>query len=73
LSVFVNKASDEDLEQLSKPDTFCVEMLKIERYKERVDNMLFRATFAEKHQQLSRVSSMLADKLRRTLKSFLFL
>lgn len=57
LSVFVNKASDEDLEQLSKPDTFCVEMLKIERYKERVDNMLFRATFAEKHQQLSRVSS----------------
>ncbi|KAG2196955.1 hypothetical protein INT46_008126 [Mucor plumbeus] len=54
LSVFVNKASEEDLEQLSKPDTFCVEMLKIERYKERVDNMLFRATFAEKHQQLSR-------------------
>ncbi|KAL9555089.1 hypothetical protein MBANPS3_002512 [Mucor bainieri] len=54
LSVFVNKASEDDLEQLSKPDTFCVEMLKIERYKERVDNMLFRATFAEKHQQLSR-------------------
>lgn len=73
LSVFVNKASDEDLEQLSKPDTFCVEMLKIERYKERVDNMLFRATFAEKHQQLSRVSSKLVDKLGRILKLFLFL
>jgi hypothetical protein len=31
-------------------------MMEIDRYKERVDNMLFRATFAEKHQQLSRVS-----------------
>lgn len=31
-------------------------MMKIDRYKERVDNMLFRATFAEKHHQLSRVS-----------------
>lgn len=62
LSVFVNKASDEDLEQLSKPDTFCVEMLKIERYKERVDNMLFRATFAEKHQQLSRVSQSIFNR-----------
>lgn len=56
LSVFVKSASDEDLEALSAPDTFCVEMLKIDRYKERVENMLFRATFAEKHQQLSRVS-----------------
>ncbi|KAL7308771.1 hypothetical protein PS15m_011936 [Mucor circinelloides] len=61
LSVFVNKASDEDLEQLSKPDTFCVEMLKIERYKERVENMLFRATFAEKHQQLSRNMSAVLE------------
>ncbi|KAI9254347.1 hypothetical protein EDC94DRAFT_618559 [Helicostylum pulchrum] len=60
LSVFVKSASDEDLEQLSKPDTFCYEMMKIDRYKERVDNMLFRATFAEKHQQLSRnMSSVL--------------
>ncbi|KAI8095753.1 hypothetical protein BDF21DRAFT_374116 [Thamnidium elegans] len=60
LSVFVKSASDEDLEQLSKPDTFCCEMMKIDRYKERVDNMLFRATFAEKHQQLSRnMSSVL--------------
>lgn len=31
-------------------------MMKIERYKERVDNMMFRASFTEKHQQLSRVS-----------------
>ncbi|KAI9476486.1 MAG: hypothetical protein EXX96DRAFT_485807 [Benjaminiella poitrasii] len=53
LSVFVKSASEEELEQLSKPDTFCVEMMKIDRYKERVDNMLFRATFADKHQQLS--------------------
>lgn len=30
--------------------------MKIDRYKERVDNMLFRATFEEKHLQLSRVS-----------------
>lgn len=30
--------------------------MKIDRYKERVDNMLFRATFEEKHQQLSKVS-----------------
>lgn len=60
LSVFVKSASDEDLEQLSKPDSFCVEMMKIERYKERVDNMLFRASFTEKHQQLSRnMSSVL--------------
>lgn len=33
-------------------------MMKIDRYKERVDNMLFRASFEEKHQQLSRVSRM---------------
>jgi cytokinesis protein len=26
LSVFVKSASEEDLEQLSKPDTFCVEV-----------------------------------------------
>jgi cytokinesis protein len=55
LAAFVK--SDEDLESLSAPDSFCVEMLKIDRYKERVENMLFRATFAEKHQQLSRVST----------------
>lgn len=55
LSVFVKSASEEDLEQLSRPDAFCAELLKIDRYKERVDNMLFRATFTEKHQQLSRV------------------
>lgn len=34
-----------------------MQMMKIERYKERVDNMLFRASFTEKHQQLSRVNS----------------
>lgn len=27
LSVFVKSASDEDLEQLSKPDAFCVEVI----------------------------------------------
>lgn len=27
LSVFVKSASDEDLEQLSKPDSFCVEVM----------------------------------------------
>lgn len=29
LSVFVKSASDEDLEQLSKPDSFCVEVINI--------------------------------------------
>ncbi|KAG1453587.1 hypothetical protein G6F56_007531 [Rhizopus delemar] len=53
LSVFVKSASDEELEQLSPPDTFCVEMMKIDRYKERIDNMLFRATFPERQQRLS--------------------
>ncbi|KAI8145922.1 hypothetical protein BJV82DRAFT_535287 [Fennellomyces sp. T-0311] len=53
LSVFVKSASEEDLELLSKPDTFSYEIMKIDRYKERVDNMLFRVTFFEKHKQLS--------------------
>lgn len=51
LAVF--RAGEEEV--LSAPDAFCVEMLKIERYKERIESMLFRATFAEKQQQLSRV------------------
>ncbi|KAG0169559.1 hypothetical protein DFQ28_004162 [Apophysomyces sp. BC1034] len=60
LSVFVKSASEDDLENLSRPDTFCVEMMKIDRYKERVDNMLFRVTFWDKHQQLSQnMSSVL--------------
>ncbi|KAI8337692.1 hypothetical protein BC941DRAFT_352320 [Chlamydoabsidia padenii] len=54
LSVFVKSASEDQLEQLSKPDTFCVEMMKIDRYKERVDNMLFRCTFNDKYQQLTK-------------------
>ncbi|ORZ05858.1 hypothetical protein BCR42DRAFT_427913 [Absidia repens] len=54
LSVFVKSASEEQLEQLSKPDTFCVEMMKIDRYKERVDNMLFRCTFNERYKQLTK-------------------
>ncbi|KAG1310055.1 hypothetical protein G6F64_004841 [Rhizopus arrhizus] len=54
LSVFVKSASEEELEQLSAPDAFCVEMMKIDRYKERIDNMLFRATFAERQQSLSK-------------------
>ncbi|KAI8353613.1 armadillo-type protein [Choanephora cucurbitarum] len=54
LSVFVKSASEEDLENLSKPDAFCVEMMKISRFKERIDLMLFRNTFDEKHQQLSK-------------------
>ena len=29
--------------------------MKIDRYKERIENMLFRKTFFEKHQQLSSV------------------
>ncbi|KAI9259027.1 hypothetical protein BDA99DRAFT_484089 [Phascolomyces articulosus] len=53
LSVFVKGASEEDLQSLSRPDTFSYEVMKIDRYKERVDNMLFRKTFFEKHQQLS--------------------
>lgn len=32
LSVFVKSASDEDLEQLSKPDTFCYEVRYIYNY-----------------------------------------
>ncbi|ORZ12691.1 hypothetical protein BCR42DRAFT_467822 [Absidia repens] len=54
LSVFVKSASEDQLEQLSKPDAFCVEMMKIDRYKERIDNMLFRCTFDEKYQQLAK-------------------
>ncbi|CAO3595395.1 unnamed protein product [Absidia cylindrospora] len=54
LSVFVKSASEDQLEQLSKPDTFCVEMMKIDRYKERVDNMLFRCTFNDKYKQLTK-------------------
>ncbi|CAO3695753.1 unnamed protein product [Rhizopus microsporus] len=54
LSVFVKSASEEELEQLSKPDAFCVEMMKIDRYKERVDNLLFRTMFNERHQRLSK-------------------
>lgn len=34
---------------------FPSKVMKIDRYKERVDNMLFRVTFNEKHQQLSQV------------------
>ncbi|CAO3596601.1 unnamed protein product [Absidia cylindrospora] len=54
LSVFVKSASEDQLEQLSKPDAFCVEMMKIDRYKERIDNMLFRCTFDERYQQLAK-------------------
>lgn len=32
LSVFVKSASDEDLEQLSKPDTFCYEVRYLQLY-----------------------------------------
>ncbi|CDS04805.1 hypothetical protein LRAMOSA07335 [Lichtheimia ramosa] len=61
LNVFVKSASEEDLERLSKPDTFCYEVMKIDRYKERVDNMLFRVTFNEKHQQLSQNMASVLD------------
>ncbi|ORX57073.1 actin-binding FH2 [Hesseltinella vesiculosa] len=53
LSVFVKSASPEELARLSKPDRFCAEMMQIERYKERLENMVFRSTFYEKHKQLA--------------------
>lgn len=56
LKVFVTGAAEEDVELLSKPDAFCVQVMDIERYKERLENMLFRSSFWEKHQHLSRVS-----------------
>lgn len=34
-------------------------MMKIDRYKERIDNMLFRATFAERQQSLSKVALLI--------------
>ncbi|CEJ03597.1 hypothetical protein RMCBS344292_17576 [Rhizopus microsporus] len=61
LSVFVKSASEEELEQLSKPDAFCVEMMKIDRYKERVDNLLFRTMFNERHQRLSKHMASVLD------------
>ncbi|KAI7867438.1 hypothetical protein BDF14DRAFT_1968074 [Spinellus fusiger] len=64
LSVFVKSASEDSLENLSQPDQFCAKIMEIERFKERIDNMLFRATFWEKHHQLAQnMSSVLEASL----------
>jgi hypothetical protein len=54
LSVFLKTASEEDLQCLSKPDAFCAELISIDRFKERLGNMLFVVTFNERITQLSR-------------------
>jgi len=53
LSVFASSAGEEDLESLSPADRFCLEMMKIDRYKERIQNMLFMRIFPDKQAQLS--------------------
>ncbi|KAG2183787.1 hypothetical protein INT43_006798 [Umbelopsis isabellina] len=53
LSVFASSAGKDDLDSLSPADTFCLEMMKIDRYKERIQNMLFMRIFPDKNAQLS--------------------
>ncbi|OZJ02756.1 hypothetical protein BZG36_03344 [Bifiguratus adelaidae] len=47
LSVY-SHGSEDELENLAGPDLFCLEMMKVYRYKERIENMLFQVTFDEK-------------------------
>ncbi|KAI8100130.1 uncharacterized protein BX664DRAFT_355473 [Halteromyces radiatus] len=54
LSVFLKTASEDDLQNLSKPDAFCAEIISIDRFKERIDCMLFKVTFPERITQLGR-------------------
>jgi cytokinesis protein len=46
--------------------------MKIDRYKERIDNMLFRISFNEKYQQLAKVRghSLLKDGRKAHLDTF---
>ncbi|CAO3587923.1 unnamed protein product [Absidia cylindrospora] len=53
LSVFLKTASEDDIKNLSKPDAFCATIMSINRFKERIDCMLFKVTFSERIAQLS--------------------
>ncbi|KAF1806704.1 hypothetical protein FB192DRAFT_1271756 [Mucor lusitanicus] len=61
LSVFLKTASEEDLQSLSKPDAFCAEIISIDRFKERLTNMLFVTTFHERITQLGRNMTNVMD------------
>ncbi|SAM01118.1 hypothetical protein [Absidia glauca] len=60
LATYTN-ASPGELLDLSPPDKFCLEMMKIPRLKERIENMLFRATFWERYQQLHQQMTAVFD------------
>ena len=46
----------EEINKLSEPDQFALQMLQIPQFKQRIECMLFKASFWEKHQQLKIVS-----------------
>ncbi|KAI8336356.1 hypothetical protein BC941DRAFT_428994 [Chlamydoabsidia padenii] len=45
-------APSEQVQVLSSPDQFCLQMMAIPRLTERLDCMVFRSSFADKHQRL---------------------
>ncbi|KAI9020716.1 hypothetical protein CLU79DRAFT_755176 [Phycomyces nitens] len=50
-----------ELIDLSPPDKFCLEMMKIDRLKERLECMLFRSTFWDRYHQLHKQMTSMFD------------
>ncbi|KAI8972343.1 hypothetical protein BDB01DRAFT_810325 [Pilobolus umbonatus] len=71
-------ASLEDIERLGVPEKFCLQMMKVKRLKERLECMLFKATFWERytllHKQMTSVyNASLALKDAKHFKELLHL
>ena len=61
LSPYVSSESKHDRQDLSLPDQFCLEVMDIKRFKERVECMLFRTTFRDRYHQLHKQMTAIFD------------